>query len=119
MTTKCKRWTDALMHAAIQAVKDGSSVSQATHAHGVPHMTLYDRMVGNVCHGTNPGPRPYLTICEENDLSAFLVEVTKAGHGKSRQQVKALATKAVHDKATIAAATAVCKKGHAGSKSTC
>ena len=68
-------------------------------------------MVGNVCLGTNPGPRPYLITCEENDLSAFLVEVTKAGYGKSRQQVKALATKAVHGKATIAAATAVCKKG--------
>ena len=82
MTNKCKQWTDALMCAAIQAVEDGSSVSQAAHAHGVPYMTLYDRMVGNVCHGTNPGPRPYLTTCKENDLSAFLVEVARAGYGK-------------------------------------
>ena len=64
-----------------------------------------------MCHGTNPDPRSYLNTCKENDLSAFLVEVAKAGHGKSRQQVKALATKAVRDKATIATATAVCKKG--------
>ena len=54
---------------------------------------------------------------QKNDMSAFLVEVAKAGYGKSRQQVKALATKAVRDKATIAAATVVCKKGE--NKSTC
>ena len=111
MTNKCKQWTDATMRAAIQAVEDGSSVSQAARTHRVPYTTLYDRMVGNVCHGTNPGPRPYLTTCKESDLSAFLVEVAKAGYQKSRQQVKALATKAVCDKATIAATTAVCKKG--------
>ena len=66
------------------------------------HYTLYDRIVGNVCHGTNPGPRPYLSKCEEKDLSDFLVEVAKAGYGKSRQQVKTLATKAVREKVATA-----------------
>ena len=93
MTNKCKRWTDALMRLAIQAVEDGSSVSQAAHAHGVSYTTLYDRMVGNACHGTNPGPRPYLTTCEENDLSAFLVEVAKAGMGKIGNKLKRLLPK--------------------------
>ena len=86
------------MCAAIQSVEDGSSVFQAAHAHGVPYTMLYDRIVGNVCHGTNPGPRPYLSKCEEKDLSDFLVEVAKAGYGKSRLQVKALATKVVCEK---------------------
>ena len=97
-----KRWTNESMCAAIQSVEDGSSVSQAARAHGVPYTTLYDRIVGNVCHGTNPGPRPYLSKCEEKDLSDFLVEVAKAGYGKSRQQVKTLATKAVREKVATA-----------------
>ena len=66
------------------------------------HYTLYDRIVGNVCHGTNPGPRPYLSKCEEKYLSDFLVEVAKAGYGKSRQQVKTLATKVVREKVATA-----------------
>ena len=47
---------------------------------------------------TNPGPRHYLSKCKEKVLLDFLVEVAKAGYGKSRQQVKALATKAVCEK---------------------
>ena len=55
-------------------------------------------MSGKVCHGENPGPRPYLSKPKEKDLSDFLVEVAKAGYGKSRQQVKALAANAIHEK---------------------
>ena len=99
---RCKRWTNESMCATIQSVEDGSSVSQAARAHGVPYTTLYDRIVGNVCHGTNPGPRSYLSKCEEKDLLDFLVEVAKAGYGKSRQQVKTFATKAVREKVATA-----------------
>ena len=35
------------MCAAIQSVEDGSSISQAAHAHGVPYTILYDRIVGS------------------------------------------------------------------------
>ena len=66
-----KRWTNESMCAAIQSVEDGSSISQAVHAHAVPYTMLYDRIVGNVCHGTNPGPRPYLSKCEEKDVGFF------------------------------------------------
>ena len=56
MTNKRKQWTDASMRAAIQAIEDGSSVAQVARTHRVPYTTFYDRMVGNVCHETNPGP---------------------------------------------------------------
>ena len=36
------------MCAAIQAVLDGFSVTQAARAHEVPYTTLYDRVVGDV-----------------------------------------------------------------------
>ena len=44
------------MCTAIQAIKDRSSVSSqaaCVHMHGVPYTTLYDRMIGNMCHRTN------------------------------------------------------------------
>ena len=33
---------------------------------------------------TKLGPSPYLTNVEETELANFLVDVRKAGHGKSR-----------------------------------
>ena len=33
---------------------------------------------------TKPGPSPYLTNVEETELTNFLVDVPKAGHGKTR-----------------------------------
>ena len=42
-----KQWTNESMCAAIQSVEDGSSVSQAARAHGVPYTTIYDRIVGS------------------------------------------------------------------------
>ena len=35
-------------------------------------------------HGTKPGPSLYLTNVEETELANFLVDVPKAGRGKSR-----------------------------------
>ena len=85
ITNKRKRWTNQSMCLAMEAVKEGRcSISQAARAHGVPYTTLHDRLSGRVSHGINPGPRPYLSKCEEKDLSEFLVEVAKAGYGKSR-----------------------------------
>ena len=102
ITNKRKQWTDTSICLAMKAVTEGSSISQAAHTHGVPYTTLYDRMSGKVCHGENPGPRPYLSKPEEKDLSDFLVEVAKAGYGKSWQQVKALAANAIREKAAKA-----------------
>ena len=87
---------------ALEAVKEKrSSISQAAREYGVPYTTLHDRLSGRITHGINPGPRPYLSKCEENDLSTFLAEVAKAGYGKSRQQVLSLALNVAHDKGLL------------------
>ena len=86
--TKRKKWTNESMDKAIEAVKEGSSVQRAAIAHGIPRQTLHDRISGRVKHGTNPGPKPFLSHVEEKDLASFLEETAKAGYGKSRQQVK-------------------------------
>ena len=74
------------MKAAIDAVKGGKSVCRAAKQFqiGVPRQTLGDRVSGKVVHGTNPGPKPFLTAVEEKELSCFLVDVAKAGCGKTR-----------------------------------
>ena len=51
----------------------------------MPRQTLGDRVSGKVVHGTKPGPKPFLTSVEENELSNFLVDVAKAGYGKTRK----------------------------------
>ena len=71
---------------------------RAAKEHGIPRQTLNDRVSGRVVHGTKPGPRPYLTSQEEKELSNFLVDVAKAGYGKSRRQIKGLSEAVVRDK---------------------
>lgn len=86
------------MNAAIAAVKNGSNILRAAKEHGVPRQTLQDRISGRVVHGTKPGPKPYLTSVEEKELSNFLVDVSKAGYGKTRKQIKGLVESVVRDK---------------------
>ena len=46
---------------AIEAVKEGRmGVNHAAKEHGVPSMTLKDRLSGRVEHGKNLGPSPTL-----------------------------------------------------------
>ena len=78
------------MAAAIDAVKGGESVLHAAKQFGVPQQTLGDRVSGKVVHGTNPGPKPFLMAVEEKELSSFLVDVAKAGYGKTRKQIMGL-----------------------------
>ena len=75
------------MQKALDAVKSGVSVMRAACEHGVPRQTLRDRSE-KVLHGTKPGPKPYLSPVEEKELANYLVEVAKAGYGKSRSQSK-------------------------------
>ena len=55
--------------------------------HGVPPSTLNDRFSGCVVHGINPGPRLYLTVQEEKELSDHLVLSAKVGYGKTCRDV--------------------------------
>ena len=87
------------MVAAIDAVKDGTmGVLCAAKQYGVPQQTLGDQVSGKVIHGTNPGPKPFLTAVEEKELSSFLVDIAKAGYGKTRKQIMDLAESVARDK---------------------
>ena len=48
-----------------------------------PPATPMDRVSGKLIHGTKPGPKPYQSPVEEKELANYLVDVAKAGYGKS------------------------------------
>ena len=82
---KRKQWSDEAMLAALEAVKNGSSIKRAALEHGVPRTTLSDRHLGKVVHGTRSGPKCYLPRDEETELGAFIQVVGKLGYGKTRK----------------------------------
>ena len=98
---KSKQWSEESMLAALTSVRDGTPVLTAATLHGVPRSTLHDRVTGKVKHGTNPGPKPYLNKTEETELSDFLVDVAKAGYGKSRKQIMSIAENVAKDKGVL------------------
>jgi len=55
------------MDAIESATTGGMSGNSAAAKYGVPPSTLKDHLSGQVKHGTNPGPAPYLSLAEEKD----------------------------------------------------
>ena len=66
----------------------GGSISyrRAAAMYGIPTSTLFDHMTGKVEIGVNPGPKPYLSREEEEELASFLIQTAKIvyPHTKSR-----------------------------------
>ena len=63
--TKHKQWRDSQMIAAMNAVKHGKiSLNEAATAHGIPKITLKDRVTREI----NPGPRQDLDKNEEKEF---------------------------------------------------
>jgi hypothetical protein len=86
---------------AIKAVGEGCTISQAARDYGVPKTTLYDRVSGKVLHGTNPGPKPYLTMDEEQQLGTYLKHCAKVGYGKTRRDVVGIVSTVATEKGVL------------------
>ena len=98
---KRKVWDSEQMEAALWAVGQGQSVTQAARNHGIPKTTLFDRVSGRVTHGVKPGPRPYLSPNEEKELGAFLKDCSKIGYGKTRRDVLSIAQSVANEKGIL------------------
>ena len=98
---KRMKWSAEAMVRAMKAVEDGSSIPLAAKSHNVPRMTLQDRMMGKVVHGTKPGESPYLNTEEEKELAEFIVENASVGYGKNRAQIMSMAEKVARDKKVL------------------
>lgn len=95
---KRKLWSDESMVAALQAVKRGETVLRAAQTYSIPRSTLQDRVSGRVARGVKPGPRPYLAPAEKKEL---IVDVAKAGYGKTQKEIKAIAENVAKEKGII------------------
>ena len=90
------------MEDAIAAVKNGQiKVIRATKVYSVPKSTLHDLVSGKVKHGDKPGPKPYLSSTEEEELADFLVDITKVGYGRTRKQVHTITGSCARDKGRL------------------
>ena len=98
---KRKQWTNEAMLSALEAVKTGEPILRAARIYGVPRATLQDRIHGRVTHGTNPGPKPYLSRLEEKELSNFVVDVAKAGYGETRKEIISIAENVASEKGRL------------------
>jgi len=81
---------------ALNAVRKGEN--RAALQFSVPATTLKDRVARRVVHGTNMGPKLYLSNKEEKELVEFLVECSKIGYGKTRREVMKLVEEIVERK---------------------
>ena len=96
---KRKQWTNEDMENAMKDVADGNmTVLRAGKKRGVPKSTLHDRISGKGNHGDKPGPKPLLSAAEESEFANFLVEVSQAGYGKTRREVRQIAGRVAVDK---------------------
>jgi len=53
---------------------------------------------GKVSHGDKPGLKPLLLAVEEQEFATFLVEVSQAGYGKTRKEIRSIAGRVAVDK---------------------
>ena len=93
---RLRQWNDDAMKRALEAVAEGKiGVNRAALEFNVPRTTLKDRISGRVIHGSNMGPKTYLTHEEEKELVDFLVNCANMGYAKTRQDVLKIVHSAV------------------------
>ena len=98
-------WDDSTLVKAIEAKHSGLSYRRAAGMYGIPTSTLFDHITGKVEVGARPGPKPYLTNEEEEEVASFLVQTAKIGYPHTKSQVLALVQQIVNSKRIEATVT--------------
>ena len=95
---KYKTWEESNLAKAMEAKQSGKSFRRAAEMYGVPKSTLCDHMSGRVEVGARAGPKPYLTVDEEEELESFLIQTARIGYPHTRIQVLTLVQQIVDAK---------------------
>ena len=74
------------------------SLRQASEMFGVPHSTLYDRVIGKVQHGKKSGPAAYLSCAEEEQLADFLRKCADIGYPHTKTKVLVMVQQIIDSK---------------------
>ena len=94
-----KIWDEESMAKAIRLVeKEGKSFRAAAEMCRIPLATLHDHVRGKVDPFSKPGPKPYLSPNEEDELVVFLLKCARMGYPKSCKQVTAIVQSIVNAK---------------------
>jgi len=93
-----RTWDDIALQNAVAAVDKGMPYRQAAEMYGVPKSTVHDHLSGKIALGARPGPDPYLSIEEEEELASFLIETAKIGYPHTKRQVLAVVQEMVDAK---------------------
>ena len=92
MASKKKHWSDDDMRKELSSCKDdGMSIYAAAKQHGIPRMTLSDRVLGKVAINAQIGHPTALSMCEEDSLLHYITYMHKRRFPIDRSQVIALA----------------------------
>ena len=92
MASKKKHWSDDDMRKALSSCKDdGMSIYAAAKQHGIPRMTLSDRVLGKVAINAQIGHPTALSMCEEDSLLHYIRYMHERRFPIDRSQVIALA----------------------------
>ena len=81
---KYKTREESNLAKAMEAKQSGKSFRRAAEMYGVPKSTLCDHMSGRVEVGARAGPKPYLTVDEEEELESFLIQTARIGYPHTR-----------------------------------
>ena len=95
------QWSEQAVLDAMKAVQERLPVRTAARVHGVPKLTLHDRIKGKVVHGVKPGPKQYLSAEEERELAQFAIESASVGYGQTIQQITTIAENVAKDKGIL------------------
>ena len=90
-----QQWSKESMVAALQDVKDGMGVREASRLYNLPYETLRRRVAEKVDLECRPGPPTVLTKQEETELASYCVKMSDMGFGLSRTDVMVVAFKIV------------------------
>ena len=94
-----RTWRQENLESAIVAVEAGGmSIRRAAELHGIPRSTLHDHVSGRIHLNAKPGPSPYLSLEEEEELVSFLVKCAKIGYPHTRQQILGIVQEIVNSR---------------------
>ena len=75
------------MEAAVESVKGGKGLQEASRLYNVPVESLRRRVTGVVEMDCRPGPTTVLTKSEEDEIADYLIQMADMGYGLTREAV--------------------------------
>jgi hypothetical protein len=80
-------WSLDAMKRAVKAVEEGNGLREAARMFNVPVESLRRRVNGDIAIDCKPGPKPILTVNEEDAIADYCVRMAEMGFGLSRDDV--------------------------------